>query len=481
MADEAKRYGVKIQVDELARRLAMPAFLLSVKYGKDYLKVYQEIIGKLKTQRDSFKIGNLSNYLSNREAISSQKIDNILAGIVVMPSHLSQTLTAYFDSLLLHPILGLPLFFMGMFLIFQLVWNLGLPSMDIMGNITDWLKAYLLEPIINFMPAIIEDFVVNGVWNGLTTVASFVPLIVLFFIVMAILEDSGYLSRAAYLMDALMGKLGLDGRSFVLQMMGFGCNVPALMGTRIMRSQALRLLTMLAITFSLCSARLQVFVFLIAATFPNQEGAKVLFSLYVLSFLAALGAALLLKGQFKNQEPFVLELPPYRLPTLKQVILRGWGEVMHFIKRASGFIVLGCVAVWFLTNLPPGARGLETFGGQLGQFLSPVMEPIGIDPYLTLSLIFGFIAKEIVVGALPVIYNMGADDVSQYIGSTVTWIQAYSFCIFCLLYTPCLTTLATLFNESKSWRYTLFSVVFSLVFAWIISFIFYQTALIIKN
>jgi ferrous iron transport protein B len=314
-------------------------------------------------------------------------------------------------------------------------------------------------------------------WNGLTTVASFVPLIVLFFIVMAILEDSGYLSRAAYLMDALMGRLGLDGRSFVLQMMGFGCNVPALMGTRIMRSPALRLLTMLIITFSLCSARLQVFVFLIAATFPNSQGATVLFSLYVLSFVAALGAAFLLKGQFKNQEPFVLELPPYRFPTLKQVIIRGWGEVMHFLQRASGFIVLGCVAVWFLTNLPSGATGLETFGGQLGQFLSPIMHPIGIDPYLTLSLIFGFIAKEVVVGALPVIYGMNGDNVSQYIGSTVTWIQSYSFCIFCLLYTPCLTTLATLLNESKSWKYTLFSVVFSFGFAWVMSFIFYQGAL----
>jgi ferrous iron transport protein B len=279
-------------------------------------------------------------------------------------------------------------------------------------------------------------------------------------------------------MDALMGRLGLDGRSFVLQMMGFGCNVPALMGTRIMRSHALRLLTMLTITFSLCSARLQVFIFIIAATFPNQNGATVLFSLYVLSFISALLAAFILKGQFRNQEPFVLELPPYRFPTLKQVIIRGWGEVTHFIQRASGFIVFGCVAIWFLTNLPLGATGLNTFGGQVGQFLSPIMSPIGIDPYLTLSLVFGFIAKEVVVGALPVIYGMNADNVTQYIRETVTWTQAYSFCIFCLLYTPCLTTLATLFSESKSWKFSLFSVIFSFVFAWIMSFIFYQGSLL---
>lgn len=480
MADEAKHYGVKIEVDELSQRLALPTFLMSAKYGKGYGRAYQEIVRHLTTENPSFKVNNLNEQLLEKGSIFPQEIEDILAGIVVMPSNFARTFTAKFDSILLHPILGLPLFFLGMFLVFQLVWNVGLPSMDIMGNITDWLQTFILEPILKPFPLLIQDFVINGMWNGVATVASFVPLIVLFFIVMAILEDSGYLSRAAYLMDALMGRLGLDGRSFVLQMMGFGCNVPALMGTRIMRSKALRLLTMLTITFSLCSARLQVFIFIIAATFPNQNGATVLFSLYVLSFIAALLAAFLLKGQFPNKEPFVLELPPYRFPTLKQVIMRGWGEVMHFIKRASGFIVFGCVAVWFLTNLPLGATGLNTFGGQLGQFLSPIMQPIGIDPYLTLSLVFGFIAKEIVVGALPVIYGMTADNLTQYITNTVTWTQAYSFCIFCLLYTPCLTTLATLFNESKSWKYAAFSVVFSAAFAWVISFIFYQGSLLLS-
>ncbi len=477
MADEAKYYGVKIEVDQLSQRLGMPTFLISAKYGKGYAVLNNKITQLLAEEKVSFQVENLTNKLLEKGTISPEEMDEILAGIVIMPSHFAKNFTVTLDSFLLHPIFGLPLFFLGMFLVFQLVWNIGLPSMGLMGNITDWLQTTLLEPILKIFPLIIQDFVINGIWNGLATVASFVPLIILFFIIMALLEDSGYLSRAAYLMDALMGRLGLDGRSFVLQMMGFGCNVPALMGTRIMRSPALRLLTMLTITFSLCSARLQVFVFIIAATFPNQQGATVLFSLYLLSFIAALIAAFFLKGQFKNQEPFVLELPPYRFPTLKQIIMRGYGEVMHFVKRASGFIILGCVAIWVLTNLPLGATGLNTFGGQLGNLLTPIMNPIGINPYLTLSLIFGFIAKEVVVGALPVIYAMNATNVSDYIGSTVTWYAAYSFCIFCLLYTPCLTTLVTLFNEAKSWKYTLFSVAFSFGFAWIASFIFYQGVL----
>lgn len=474
MADEAKHFGVGIEVNELSHRLESPTFLMSAKYGKGYRQAYEGILGKLNQDIPPISDQKIVNFSPEFLSISQEEMAEILTGSVTIPSHLVYTLTAKIDSLLLHPIFGLPLFFLGMFLVFQVIWNLGLPSQDIIETITTWLQTYLLEPVLKPFPEIIQNFIIEGIWNGLTTVASFVPLIVLFFIVMAILEDSGYLSRSAYLMDALMGKLGLDGRSFVLQMMGFGCNVPALMGTRIMRSQALRLLTMLTITFSLCSARLQVFIFIIAATFPNQWGATVLFSLYVLSFAASLGAAFLLKGQFKNEEPFVLELPPYRFPTLKQVILRGWGEVKHFLQKASGFIILGCVIVWFFTHLPLGTTGLETFGGQLGQFLSPIMKPIGIDPYLTLALIFGFIAKEVVVGALPVIYGLDGGALTQYIGSTITWTQAYSFCIFCLIYTPCLTTLATMINESKSWKYSGFALGFSLIFAWGMSFIFYQ-------
>lgn len=486
MADEAKHYGVTIETEKLAQKLKMPVFLASAKYGKGFYSAYQEIVNQLNNNQITAKIINNNgefdeNFWQGKAIISPQEIEATLEDTVIMPSQFYQSLTTKIDGLLLHPIFGLPLFFLGMFLVFQIVWNVGLPSQDLMEIITNFLQSNLIEPSIKIFPEIIQNFIINGIWNGFATVASFVPLIVLFFIVMAILEDSGYLARAAYLIDALMLKIGLDGRSFVLQMMGFGCNVPALMGTRIMRSKALRLLTMLTITFSLCSARLQVFVFIIAATFPNQQGATVLFSLYLLSFLAALGSAFLLKEQFKNEEPFVLELPPYRFPTLKQVMMRGWGEMMHFLKRASGFIVLGCIAVWFLTNLPLNATGLNTFGGQLGQFLSPIMKPIGIDPYLTLALIFGFIAKEVVIGALPVIYAMNMTEVSQYISQNVNWISAYSFCIFCLLYTPCLTTLATLFNESKSTKFTIFSLVFSLIFAWVMSFIFYQSVSLFIN
>ena len=475
MADEAEKYGVAIDTNKLSQSWGMPTVLVSAKYGKGYAQAYREIASALKNSSINTNITSWDNCAK----VTPEKIESVLADAIVMPQQVENSLTTKLDRLLLHAVWGLPCFFLGMYLVFSLIWNLGLPAQGLVGELTDWLQQHLLEPVLQPLPIIIQSFLIDGIWNGLATVTSFVPLIVLFFILMAILEDSGYLSRSAYLMDALMERFGLDGRSFVMQMMGFGCNVPALMGTRVMRSRALRLLTMLTIPFSLCSARLQVFVFIIAAVFPNGNGAIVLFSLYVLSFVAAIATAALFQGVFKNDEPFVLELPPYRFPTWKQVFMRGWGEVKHFLTRATGFITLGCVAAWAVTNLPPGATGLDTVGGQMGQLLAPVMYPLGIDPYLTLALIFGFVAKEIVVGSLAVIYGLNAIAVSGHITETVSFAQGYSFCIFCLLYTPCLTTVATILNESKSWKFTLFSLVFSFALAWVISFCFYQTVLLL--
>ncbi|AFY60767.1 ferrous iron transport protein B [Synechococcus sp. PCC 6312] len=478
LSDEAKRFGIEIHGPTLARNLGLPVCLLSAKYGQGYAQALAEITCTLREQETAYQVANLQDCLTNNGSLN-QDMTTVLAEAVVLPSQLRRTVTASLDRLFLHPVLGIPLFFTVMFGLFMVIWQVGLPSQDLMGLVTDWLNQTLLQPLIHPLPQVIQDLITNGLWNGLATVASFLPLVVIFFFVMAAIEDSGYLSRAAYLMDAFMGRLGLDGRGFVMQMLGFGCNVPALMGTRVMRSQALRWLTMLIIPFSLCSARLQVFVFILAAVLPGTKGAIALFGLYVLSFVAAFLAAAIFSQsqQLKNHEPFILELPPYRLPTLKHVLLRGWGEVREFLYRASGFITLGCLGVWTITNLPPGATGLDTIGGQIGKLLVPIMAPVGIDPQLTLALIFGFVAKEIVVGSLAVIYAMNASGVSQAIAASVTVPQALSFCIFCLLYTPCLTTVAVLKSESKSWGLTLFSLVFSLGYAWLMSFIFYQVTL----
>jgi len=312
--------------------------------------------------------------------------------------------------------------------------------------------------------------------DGLGTVLTFLPVILVFFVAMALVEDSGYLVRIAFLMDRWMARLGLDGRAFVMQLMGMGCNVPAIMGTRVMRDRPMRLLSMLTIPMSLCSARLQVFVFLAAAIFAPSRAPWVLLGLYIASFAAVIVTALLFRGRFASREPFVIELPPYRLPTLRQVWLRGWVEVKHFLKRATNFIFFGVVAVWLLTHLPAGAApaGPDTIAGWIGTAMQPVLGPLGIDEKLAVALIFGFVAKEVVIGAFAVIYGLEGNALAAEFARSMDWVAATSFMVFTLIYTPCLSTVATLRSESKSLGFTALAVGWPLVLAWVASFVFYQ-------
>ncbi|MGA7594054.1 MAG: ferrous iron transport protein B [Gallionella sp.] len=476
MADEAKKFGISVDVAKMSALLELPIFLLSAKYGSGYPQALQAITRALRYPTPGMA-EQLRSQLEQDEHIEAE-MARVLKHTVQVPARLSDRLTEKLDSVLLHPWLGLPIFFAVMFLLFQAIFMFGQPVQAGIAAAFTWLRESALAPLLAGLPQAIQGFLLDGIYNGVATVAAFVPVIVLFFLFMAMVEDSGYLSRAAFLMDALMARLGLDGRGFVMLLMGFGCNVPALMGTRVMRSRAMRLLTMLVIPFSLCSARLQVFIFFSAALFSASAAPVVLFSLYLFSFATAILTALIFKNRFRNNEPFVLELPPYRFPTLRQMVLRGWVEVRHFLRRATKFIVAGVVMVWLLTHLPMSAApaGPGTLAGMIGDALQPLFAPVVINPQLTIALIFGFIAKEIVIGALAVIYGLSGTALSGALGQQLDWVQAYSFMLFTLLYTPCLATVATLQSESKQTRFTLLSLGWSLGLAWLVSFAFYQVA-----
>jgi ferrous iron transport protein B len=526
MADEAKHFGIKIDEQKLAEKLEMPVVLVSAKYGSGYAIAIHKITQELAQERVPIAPTELKRQIEARPSISESQIQEILEDTVEMPSRLFKTLTERLDAVLLHPVLGLPLFFLSIYLMFEFVWLVGLPLQDVADATTGWLQEVAIAPLTINLSEFWRGFLVDGIYGGLATVASFIPLVITFFFMMAIVEDSGYFSRAAYMMDSLMYRFGMDGRSFVLLIMGFGCNIPAIMGTRVMRSRALRLLTILIVPFALCSARLTVFVFIIDALFDRTWGPLVLFSLYLFSFLVALLTGLLMKRQFPNREPFVIELPPYRFPTLQQIFLRGWGELKHFLQRATGFITAGVAGVWLLSNLPQGTANpvgmlvtiplvvgmvtgwdavkafLQRAGGlvaigvlsvwllthlpgndnvsyatRIGEFFAPVLNPAGIPKELTIALIFGFIAKEILVGSLATIYNLtDPNAVQATLAQTISPIQAYSFMLFCLLYTPCLATVATIRSESKSIRFTLLSVTYGLIWAWVVSTLFYQGA-----
>lgn len=476
MADEAKKMGITIDAAKMAESLEMPVFLLSAKYGNGYAEALQAITKAMRYNTPGMP-ETVRTQLEQDEHIE-REMSNILQKSVQIPTRMSDNLTTRLDRVMLHPWLGLPIFFGVMYLLFQAIFFFGQPLQVGVNESLGWLREIAIAPLLSSLPDIAQGLLLDGVYNGIATVAAFVPLIVLFFLFMAIVEDTGYLSRAAFLMDALMAKMGLDGRSFVMLLMGFGCNVPALMGTRVMRSRSLRLLSMLVIPFSLCSARLQVFVFISAALFSPKTAPLVLFSLYLLSFASAILTALLFKRYYPNNEPFVLELPPYRFPTLRQMVMRGWNEVFQFLHRASKFIVAGVVLVWLLTNLPSSAApaSADTWAGIIGTWLHPLFAPIGISPELTIALIFGFVAKEIVIGSLSVIYGLSGPALSSTLALQLDWVQAYSFMLFTLIYTPCLSTIATMRNESNSTGFMWFSIVWSLALAWALSFLFYQSA-----
>lgn len=394
-----------------------------------------------------------------------------------LPDRFSQRL----DQILLHRWLGLPLFLLIMLLAFQGVYGLGAPLQDALSAVFSHLEDALRQwPVVQSLPKLVESLLFDGLWQGLSVVTSFFPIIALFFVFMSLIEDSGYMARAAFLMDRLMHRLGLDGKAFINLLLGYGCNVPAVMGTRILSSRHNRWVTMLLIPFTLCSARLQVFVFLASILFSPRVAPWILFALYA----GSVGAIFLLGLFLKclriggEPEPFIMEIPPYRIPTLRSVLLRTRQELLDFLYRAATLILVGVVLVWALTQFPPGVETASpaSWAGQLGSALAPLFTPLGIAWEQTIALMFGFIAKEIVIGALAVIYPAG--DLTAQIASHVTPLEGLSFMVFTLLYTPCIATLAAIRAESRSWSLTLFSLLLGLVTAWIASFCVYQIGLL---
>lgn len=480
MADEARRFGVQVDPDVLAAALGLPVVLVSAKYGRGLETVREAVERALPGRADVPGPVPLQHLEARLVAVDGEleaAQRALVQAAVRLPQQWRDRWTRRLDAVLLHPVLGLPLFFGAMALMFQLIYAIGVPFQEGLGTLLDLVGQQALKPLLAPLPPFVSGFLLEGLYQGIGTVSAFLPVIALFFLAMGVVEDSGYLSRAAYLMDAFMERLGLDGRSFVLSLMGFGCNVPAILGTRVMRDPALRLLSMLIIPFSLCSARLNVFLFMAAAFFAPRQGALVIFGLYLTSFVAAVLTALLFRGRFPSQEPLVLELPPYRLPTVPQMLTRAWLEVRHFWFWARRFIIVGVVAVWLLNNLPWGVEpaSAQSLSGLLGTALAPLLNPIGINPKLTVALVFGFIAKEIVLGGLAVIYGQADPQaLSRAIVADVSWAQALSFMVFTLLYTPCLSTVAVIRSESKKLGFTALSVGWSLGLAWISSFVLYQ-------
>ena len=482
MADEARRLGIRIDAARLGEQLGAPVRMVGAKHGQGVAELKQGLLPLI--------VGGGEARPAAQEPVTTEierlRADDrhearaaaLAAESVDLPHTLPARLTDRIDRVLLHPLAGVPLFFTLMLLLFEVIYGIGLPLQDGLQWTIDAARDAWLAPAMAQASPAMRSFVLEGLVDGVGTVLTFLPVILVFFIAMALVEDSGYLVRIAFLMDRWMARLGLDGRAFVLQLMGMGCNVPAIMGTRVLRARRSRLLAMLTIPFSLCSARLQVLVFIVAAFFPRQAAPLVLASLYAVSFLVAFGTALIWRRRFAGDEPLLLELPPYRLPTLRALLAQGWQSSRHFLENAGVFIVAGVLLIWWLTHFPFDAApaGPQTLAGRLAAIAAPVFAPIGIDAILSVALIFGFVAKEIVLGGLAVIYGAGQDELGRVLAERLDWLQAYSFMLFTLVYTPCLSTVATIWRESRSIAFTLLSIAWPLLVAWLLSLGFYNVA-----
>ncbi|WP_410499399.1 ferrous iron transport protein B [Chitinibacter sp. S2-10] len=468
MQDEAKRAGISVDLATLSAELACPVQLISAKRGDGIPEAKQAIQGIFTQANHKLDFSHIP-----KQSTLHQREKALFQSCVHQPAILNDHHSAKLDRFVLHPWLGLPLFILMMLALFQLTYALGTPLQDYLGEGLDWFKNALLLPATANLPAFWHGLIVNGVFDGISTVVTFAPIIFLFFCLMAIIEDSGYFARAAFMMDGLMSRVGLDGRGFVMLMMGFGCNVPAIMGTRVIRDHKARLLTMLTIPFSLCSARLQIFLFLGGALFSPTHAPWVVLSLYLVSILVSMLSAVVFKSRFRSNEPFALELPPYRLPLFSHVWRRGWGEARDFLRLATTMIVVGVVLVWLLTNYPSPQH---SYAEIIARFFEPVLSPIGIESTLSIALVFGFVAKEVVLGALSVITGSEGTALATQLAHTLDPVSAYSFMLFSLIYVPCVSAIAAIKKESKSNLYTAFSISWSLGLAWLVSLVFYQGA-----
>ncbi|MDR2805684.1 MAG: ferrous iron transport protein B [Dysgonamonadaceae bacterium] len=390
------------------------------------------------------------------------------------------------DRLLTHKWWGIPIFLFLMWLMFEATFVLGSYPVEWIGTGVEALNRGIREMTPE---GIFRDLLTNGVIGGVGSVIVFLPNILILFLCISLMEDTGYMARAAFIMDKLMHKIGLHGKSFIPMLMGFGCNVPAIMATRTLENRKDRLLTMLIIPFMSCSARLPVYILLISVFFSGHQG-LIMLSIYATGVLIAIVMAKLFnKTVFKKQDiPFVMELPPYRWPTLRNIGTHTWSKSVQYLQKMGTIILVASLIIWALGYFPrnaatdnPQAQLENSYIGQLGHFIEPALKPLGYNWQAGISILTGMAAKEIVVSSMGVMYQSDPDADENSLNlktqlseqQTFTPLTAYSFMIFILLYFPCVAALTAIRREAGG-RWALFTVFYTTAIAWLAAFGIYQ-------
>ena len=384
--------------------------------------------------------------------------------------------TRVIDSIVTHRIWGYPIFFLFLYIMFEGTFVLGeYPMMGI-----EWLVGKLADVVSYYMPAgPLKDMVVDGIIGGVGGVIVFLPNILILYFFISLLEDSGYMARAAFIMDKIMHRMGLHGKSFIPLIMGFGCNVPAIMATRMIEDRKCRLITMLVNPLMSCSARLPLYLVLVGAFFPSMAS-LVLLCIYATGILLAvlmarLFSRFLVKG---DNTPFVMELPPYRIPTSKTIFRHTWEKGAQYLKKMGGVIMIASILIWFLGYYPRGTydnvaqQQEHSYIGQIGKAVEPAIAPLGFDWKLGVGLISGVGAKELVVSTLGVLYTNEGDVENVNLSNRIpiTPSVALGYMLFVLIYFPCVATLVAIKQESGSWKWAFFAALYTTVLAWGVAF-----------
>lgn len=393
----------------------------------------------------------------------------------------TEMFTRIVDSIVTHKIWGFPIFFVFLYLMFECTFVFG----EYPKGWIEWLVEQIASLAETFMPAgPLKDLIVDGIIGGVGGVIVFLPNILLLYIFISFMEDSGYMARAAFIMDKIMHKMGLHGKSFIPLIMGFGCNVPAIMASRIIESRKSRLVTVLINPLISCSARLPIYLVMIGAFFPSKAS-LVLLSIYVTGILLAVLMArifsrFIVRG---DDAPFVMELPPYRMPTAKSVLRHTWEKGAQYLKKMGGIIMIASVIIWFLGYYPnhdaystTAEQQENSYIGQIGKAIEPVIEPLGFDWKMGVGILSGIGAKELVVSTLGVLYTNDDDIESVDLADRIpiTPLVAYGYMLFVLIYFPCIATVAAIKNESGSWKWAAFTICYTTLLAWIVAFLVHQ-------
>jgi ferrous iron transport protein B len=490
-------------------------------------KIGEDILKEIKNQRNFL----VDRFDDDPEIVMTDERYGFIAGIImeVLTTSTKQRvdISRNVDLVLTNRFIGFPIFIFFIWAMFQLTFSLGAYPMDWTNSGVNLFSTLLAHELPD---NIFKDFLINGVIAGVGSVMIFLPNILILFFCIALFEDTGYMSRAAFLMDKIMHLIGLHGKSFIPMLMGFGCNVPAIMASRTLESEKDRILTILITPFMSCSARLPVYIILAGAFFGARAG-TVIFGIYLLGIILSIITGRLFRSTLLRgaDAPFVMELPPYRIPMIKSLLIHMWDRSKMFLKKMGGIILLGSVVVWTLTAFPHNisysknydleieqvktyfqteieaaqesdkallAQNLDvavsklitekkaekaekSFMGRIGKVVAPIFSPIGIDWRASVALLTGFVAKEIVVSTMGILYAADEKKDSEalknaLLSSGMTPIAALAMMVFVLLYMPCLATLAAIRRETASLKWMIFSISYSTLLAWGMAFLVYH-------